>query len=78
MVIPKPARVSALRAELTALNHRLPAEVRDSVPNPALSLTVSRFVCHYGAPVLMKLQPFNLFPHLITALFGYHLVNALC
>ncbi|KAG1753475.1 kinase-like protein [Suillus lakei] len=27
LVVPKPARVSALRAELTALNHRLPAEV---------------------------------------------------
>ena len=26
--MPKPARVSALRAELTALNHQLPAEVR--------------------------------------------------
>jgi len=28
LVIPKPARVSALRAELTELNHKLPAEVR--------------------------------------------------
>ena len=28
LVIPKPARVSALRAELTGLNHMLPAEVR--------------------------------------------------
>lgn len=28
LVIPKPARVSALRAELTSLNHMLPAEVR--------------------------------------------------
>jgi hypothetical protein len=28
LVVPKPARVSALRAELTALNHQLPAEVR--------------------------------------------------
>lgn len=28
LVIPKPARVSALRAELTGLNHNLPAEVR--------------------------------------------------
>ncbi|KAG2349872.1 kinase-like protein [Suillus weaverae] len=27
LVVPKPARVSALRAELTALNHKLPAEV---------------------------------------------------
>ncbi|RXW20743.1 hypothetical protein EST38_g5111 [Candolleomyces aberdarensis] len=27
LIIPRPARVSALRAELTALNHRLPAEV---------------------------------------------------
>ncbi|KAI9571532.1 kinase-like protein [Boletus coccyginus] len=27
LVVPKPARVSALRAEMTALNHQLPAEV---------------------------------------------------
>ncbi|KAF9454504.1 hypothetical protein P691DRAFT_716885 [Macrolepiota fuliginosa MF-IS2] len=27
LIVPKPARVSALRAELTALNHKLPAEV---------------------------------------------------
>jgi hypothetical protein len=27
LVVPKPARVSALRAELTSLNHQLPAEV---------------------------------------------------
>ncbi|KAI5122957.1 hypothetical protein M0805_006836 [Coniferiporia weirii] len=27
LVVPKPARVSALRAELTSLNHKLPAEV---------------------------------------------------
>ncbi|KAF8212221.1 kinase-like protein [Mycena galopus ATCC 62051] len=27
LVVPKPARVSALRAELTALNHKLPAEI---------------------------------------------------
>ncbi|KAF8163315.1 kinase-like domain-containing protein [Crassisporium funariophilum] len=27
VIVPKPARVSALRAELTALNHKLPAEV---------------------------------------------------
>ncbi len=27
LLIPKPARVSALRAELTALNHKLPADV---------------------------------------------------
>ena len=26
LVVPKPARVSALRAELTGLNHMLPAE----------------------------------------------------
>lgn len=28
LVVPRPARVSALRAELTALNHKLPAEVK--------------------------------------------------
>ena len=27
LVVPRPARVSALRAELTNLNHKLPAEV---------------------------------------------------
>lgn len=35
LVIPKPARVSALRAELTGLNHNLPAEV-SHLENPAL------------------------------------------
>lgn len=28
LVVPRAARVSALRAELTALNHKLPAEVQ--------------------------------------------------
>ncbi|KAF5315851.1 hypothetical protein D9611_004705 [Ephemerocybe angulata] len=28
LIVPRPARVSALRAELTALNHKLPAEAR--------------------------------------------------
>lgn len=36
LVIPKPARVSALRAELTSLNHKLPAEV-GSLPSQNLS-----------------------------------------
>ena len=31
LVVPKPARVSALRAELTGLNHNLPAEVSHSM-----------------------------------------------
>jgi phosphatidylinositol 4-kinase len=31
LVIPKPARVSALRAELTGINHNLPAEVSCSL-----------------------------------------------
>ena len=35
VIVPKPARVSALRAELTALNHKLPAEVNPI--QPALS-----------------------------------------
>lgn len=33
VIVPKPARVSALRAELTALNHKLPAEVRRLLPD---------------------------------------------
>jgi hypothetical protein len=39
LVIPKPARVSALRAELTSLNHNLPAEVSCSgyAPFPPIS-----------------------------------------
>ena len=32
LVVPKPARVPALRAELTSLNHNLPAEVRPAMP----------------------------------------------
>jgi phosphatidylinositol 4-kinase len=38
LVIPKPARVSALRAELTSLNHNLPAEV-SCCGHPPLSRT---------------------------------------
>ncbi len=34
LVVPKPARVSALRAELTSLNHNLPAEVSDLGASP--------------------------------------------
>ncbi|KAG6850990.1 hypothetical protein H0H93_004477 [Arthromyces matolae] len=34
LVIPRPARVSALRAELTALNHKLPAEASISIRIP--------------------------------------------
>ena len=35
LVVPKPARVSALRAELTSLNHQLPAEacIKNKVPS---------------------------------------------
>lgn len=32
LVVPRPARVSALRAELTNLNHKLPAEVSFNAP----------------------------------------------
>ena len=42
LIIPKPARVSALRAELTALNHMLPAEVSRCLRN----------LKHYLTPVL--------------------------
>ena len=41
MVVPKPARVSALRAELTALNHHLPAEVSITVLRPSPGLTAT-------------------------------------
>lgn len=46
LVVPKPARVSALRAELTSLNHRLPAEVSDaSHPTTDAILSILRQVC---------------------------------
>jgi hypothetical protein len=44
LVVPKPARVSALRAELTSINHNLPAEVRLQE-----DIADCRCVCHYGA-----------------------------
>lgn len=49
LVIPKPARVSALRAELTGLNHNLPAEVGSPATSQRNPLTVCRFVCLCGA-----------------------------
>lgn len=57
LVIPKPARVSALRAELTSLNHMLPAEVRPPPPSadchsssPRLSASPARrCACRPGA-----------------------------
>ncbi|KAG8961256.1 Phosphatidylinositol 4-kinase pik1alpha (PI4-kinase)(PtdIns-4-kinase) [Tulasnella sp. 419] len=45
LVVPKPARVSALRAELTALNHRLPAEV--CMPMWCNSSDVDRTAAHH-------------------------------
>lgn len=78
MVVPKPARVSALRAELTVLNHKLPAEVCDLALNLAQDLIASRFVYHCGVSVQMKLRPPNLFPHPIIGLCEYHPANALC
>lgn len=49
LVVPKPARVSALRAELTSLNHNLPAEVRllvfhSAVANLSLGCELHRYV----------------------------------
>jgi len=52
LVIPKLARVSALRAELTSLNHNLPAEV-------SLSYVVrvdGRYVCHSGAQQTTRMK----------------------
>jgi hypothetical protein len=45
LIIPKPARVSALRAELTALNHMLPAEVSGLSCNPDHHLTLDSGLC---------------------------------
>ena len=50
LVIPKLARVSALRAELTSLNHNLPAEV--SSQNSFGVQSDIRYVCHYGVPLI--------------------------
>jgi phosphatidylinositol 4-kinase B len=45
LVVPRPARVSALRAELTALNHKLPAEVRLSSVHRGLFFNHKSKVC---------------------------------
>ena len=49
LVVPRPARVSALRAELTNLNHKLPAEVSPDVPPPTWILQ----------NILILLRPFR-------------------
>lgn len=52
VILPKPARVFALRAELTALNHKLPAEVTVTYFFYFFSLTtIPRFVYLCGAPL---------------------------
>jgi len=45
LIVPKPARVSALRAELTALNHMLPAEVNRCFCHPDHYLTLVSGLC---------------------------------
>lgn len=58
VIVPKPARVSALRAELTALNHKLPAEVTNTSFFYLFSLTpIPRFVYLCGAPLQTTLEP---------------------
>ena len=52
VIVPKPARVSALRAELTALNHKLPDEVTIISFFYSFFLTaIPRFVYQCGAPL---------------------------
>ncbi len=47
LVVPKPARVSALRAELTSLNHNLPAEVSD-IDSRLIGIDKNRCACPSG------------------------------
>lgn len=66
LVVPRPARVSALRAELTALNHKLPAEVNlllDAFPAPAY--LSPRYACQCGAVHLTPLAN-TMPPHSLT------------
>jgi hypothetical protein len=57
VIVPKPARVSALRAELTALNHKLPDEVTIISFFYLSFLTASpRFVYPCGAPLRTILE----------------------
>lgn len=53
LVVPKPARVSALRAELTTLNHKLPAEVSG---NSYLALPFIEFDIGVHADVVLWLR----------------------
>ena len=55
LVVPKPARVSALRAELTSLNHNLPADVSATVRE--LRLTIDMHTS------LVQRRPFSRRPH---------------
>ena len=48
LVVPKPARVSALRAELTSLNHMLPAEVILGFDPYSFAHAFFRYVCQCG------------------------------
>jgi hypothetical protein len=64
LVIPKLARVSALRAELTSLNHNLPAEV--SFWSSTFHRADGRSVCHCGVPLTIhtrrEVKPQNRVP----------------
>lgn len=68
LVIPRPARISALRAELTALNHNLPAEVLVSSVRPSCCrLTVLRYVCPCGVHLLTRNYPRASLNHTIAS-----------
>jgi phosphatidylinositol 4-kinase B len=80
LVIPRPARVSALRAELTALNHKLPAEVNVSSVSGILSLLIIliRCACPCGAQRQTRLPPLQMKVLPIIGLFVYHRESQLC
>jgi hypothetical protein len=72
LVVPKPARVSALRAEMTSLNHQLPAEACIKNKSPvALTDGIFRSVFLCGATVPSK-GTFQRTCNPIPRLFAYH------
>lgn len=79
LVVPRPARVSALRAELTGLNHRLPAEVKNVLYSLYATLHgPHRSVCQCGVHHPIHLRGKMAPRSLITGSFEYRLVKVSC
>lgn len=78
LVVPRPARVSALRAELTSLNHKLPAEVRirHQLHNKSSLRISERSVYHCGVLVMTLYGTTKSIRSLIIESFAFRLEKA--